>query len=169
MIILISLSTQKLQTNIYSPYLDWTYTYGPPMAVAPINMVRRVVSYAVTAIPREKIILGMPNYGYDWTLPFVKGESKAMSMGNQAALALAFRYNADLQFDEAAQAPWFEYQAADGTNHIVWFEDIRSVQASLALADEFSLPGVGYWTVMYPFNQSWAYMASRYNIEKVVP
>ncbi len=48
---------------------EWGYTYGPPMAVAPVNMVRRVVDYAVSVIPREKISLGIPNYGYDWPLP----------------------------------------------------------------------------------------------------
>ena len=40
------------------------------MAVAPIDQVRRVVEYALTRIPREKISLGIPNYGYDWALPF---------------------------------------------------------------------------------------------------
>lgn len=52
---------------------EWGYTYGPPMAVAPLNQVRRVVEYAVTEIPPQKIDLGIPNYGYDWPLPFVRG------------------------------------------------------------------------------------------------
>ena len=54
---------------------EWGYTYGPPMAVAPINAVRRVLDYAVTEIPPEKIIMGIPNYGYDWTLPYKSGET----------------------------------------------------------------------------------------------
>ena len=41
------------------------------MAVAPLNMVRRVVDYAVTEIDPAKINLGVPNYGYDWPLPFI--------------------------------------------------------------------------------------------------
>ena len=32
---------------------EWGYTYGPPMAVAPINAVRRVLDYAVTEIARK--------------------------------------------------------------------------------------------------------------------
>lgn len=35
---------------------EWGYTYGPPMAVAPINAVRRVLDYAVTEIPPEKLL-----------------------------------------------------------------------------------------------------------------
>jgi spore germination protein len=44
---------------------DGGYTFGPPMAVAPLNEVVKVLNYAVTAIPREKIFMGIPNYGYD--------------------------------------------------------------------------------------------------------
>ena len=33
---------------------EWGYTYGPPMAVAPLSMVRRVVDYAVTEIAPRK-------------------------------------------------------------------------------------------------------------------
>lgn len=51
---------------------EWGYTYGPPMAVAPIHKVREVVEYALTRIPAEKINLGIPNYGYDWPLPYKK-------------------------------------------------------------------------------------------------
>ena len=56
------------------------------MAVAPINKVRQVVEYAVTQIPRDKIDLGIPNYGYDWPLPFEKGVTKASTIGNVQAV-----------------------------------------------------------------------------------
>ena len=44
---------------------EWGYTYGPPMAVAPLDKVREVVEYAVTQIQPEQLILGIPNYGYE--------------------------------------------------------------------------------------------------------
>lgn len=59
------------------------------MAVAPLNKVREVVEYALTKIPSEKIHLGIPNYGYDWTLPFVQGTSKAVTIGNVQAVQIA--------------------------------------------------------------------------------
>src|SRR5699024_11076016 len=37
---------------------EWGYSAGPPMAVSPIDQVRRVVDYALTVIPAEKIMLG---------------------------------------------------------------------------------------------------------------
>ncbi len=43
------------------------------MAVAPIDAVERVVRYAVSRIEPGKLLLGFPNYAYDWTLPYEAG------------------------------------------------------------------------------------------------
>ena len=37
---------------------EWGYTYSPPMAVAPLDRVRKVLDYAVTEIPRGKACWG---------------------------------------------------------------------------------------------------------------
>jgi len=99
---------------------EWGYAYGPPLAVAPLNQVRRVVEYAVTEIPTEKILMGIPNYGYDWTLPYEKGD-RATNIGVQYAVRLAARYGAEIQFDRAAASPFFYYRDEAGRRHIVWF------------------------------------------------
>ena len=70
------------------------------MAVAPLPNVRRVLDYAVTEIPPEKIYLGIPNYGYDWPLPFRQGETKARSISNQYAVEMAVAYRAAISYDE---------------------------------------------------------------------
>ena len=88
---------------------EWGYSQGPPMAVAPINMVRRVVEYAVSEIPPEKIILGIPNYGYDWPLPFERGVTRARSLGTLEAVKLAVDFGVDIRFDETAMSPYFRY------------------------------------------------------------
>ena len=79
----------KLGENADAVFLmtyEWGYTYGPPMAVAPLDKVREVVEYALTRIPPEKIILGIPNYGYDWPLPYERGITRARSIGNEERL-----------------------------------------------------------------------------------
>ena len=145
---------------------EWGYTYGPPMAVAPLNQVRRVVEYGVSAIPVEKILLGIPNYGYDWILPFERGTTRATAIGNEYAVEIAKRWGAAIQFDNTAQSPWFEYVGERGLRHVVWFEDVRSVEKKFDLMDEFDLQGGGYWNIMRPFQQNWSFVAARYFIEK---
>ncbi|MBE5892531.1 MAG: LysM peptidoglycan-binding domain-containing protein [Lachnospiraceae bacterium] len=146
---------------------EWGYTYGPPMAVAPINQVRRVVSYAATEIPREKIDLGIPNYGYDWKLPFERGVTKAVTLGNVEAVRLAVERGAEIRFDGLAMSPFFNYtDPADGSLHEVWFEDVRSLQAKFDLIKEYGLRGCGYWTVMQWFRANWLLLAENFYVRK---
>lgn len=145
---------------------EWGYTYGPPMSVAPINQVRRVVEYGVSEIPPEKILMGIPNYGYDWTLPYEKGISRATSIGNQEAISIARRNGAQIQFDELSKSPFFTY-VRDGAEHVVWFEDVRSIEQKLMLREEFALHGVSYWNIMRPFAQNWAFLGVNYDIVKI--
>lgn len=146
---------------------EWGYTYGPPMAVAPINKVREVLDYAVTEIPPEKIFMGVPNYGYDWTLPYVRGESRAKSVGNVEAAEIAQRYGATIEYDELAQAPYFYYTDEMGRTHVVWFEDARSIQAKLSLVKEYGFRGVGYWNIMRWFPANWEVLNSMFQVRKV--
>lgn len=145
---------------------EWGYTYGPPMAVAPLPNVRQVVEYALTEIPAEKIWLGVPNYGYDWPLPFVQGQTRATSISNQYAVTLAQRYGAEIRYSDYAQSPWFRYTDNGGTVHEVWFEDARSIRAKLALIPEYGLNGAGYWNLMRPFPQNWRILNALYHIRE---
>lgn len=137
------------------------------MPTAPIDKVRQVIDYAVTQIEPNKIFMGVPNYAYDWTLPYVKGESRARSLGNVAAVEQAQSFNAQIQFDETAQAPFYTYYDNDGKEHEVWFEDARSIDAKLRLVNEYGLKGAGYWNIMRYFPQNWVVLNGLYNVKQV--
>ena len=142
---------------------EWGYTYGEPQAVAPLNEVQKVLNYAVSAIPAHKILMGIPNYGYDWTLPYVEG-SAASVIGNTRAVELAKQKGAFIQFDNLAQSPYFNYYQ-DGRRHIVWFEDARSIQAKLLLAHQLGLGGVSYWTVIRYFQQAFLVQGALFDVQ----
>ncbi|SKA86470.1 spore germination protein [Clostridium sp. USBA 49] len=157
----------KLVSHVILMTYEWGYTFGPPMAVAPLNAVRRVLDYAVTAIPKNKILMGIPNYGYDWTLPYKQGTS-ATTLSNVGAVNLAAKVGAVIQYDNISQSPYFNYYDSNGREHIVWFEDARSINAKLKLVNEFSLGGVSYWTIGQYFPQNWLVLSSLYDIKKVI-
>ncbi len=144
---------------------EWGYTYGPPMAVAPVNKVRQVVEYAVTRIDPSKIDLGIPNYGYDWTLPFVQGSSRATTVSNQEAVRIAIEADAPIQFDEVAMSPFFQYEK-DGQMHEVWFEDVRSYREKFSLLPAYGLRGMGYWQIMRFFRPNWLLLNDTFQIQK---
>ena len=146
---------------------EWGYKYGPPLPVAPINQVRRVVDYAITEIPVAKINLGIPNYGYDWPLPFEKDVTVAETIGNVQAVKRAVQYGARIMYDDTAQSPYYTYTDS-GIEHIVWFEDVRSMEAKFGLINEYGLRGAGYWQIMRLFRANRLLLESIFNISKIL-
>jgi spore germination protein len=147
---------------------EWGWSGGPPFAVAPLNLVEEVIKYAVSVIPANKIMMGMPLYGYDWRLPYVEGGPWARRVSPQQALVLAAEHGQSIQYDPISQAPFFNY-FDNGVEHEVWFEDARSVQAKLLLVNEYGLRGVSYWVLGVDFPQNWAVLDNMFNIVKLLP
>jgi spore germination protein len=144
---------------------EWGYSGGPAMAVSPIDQVRRVLEYAITEMPPNKIMMGQNLYGYDWTLPFVQG-SVAKAVSPQQAIEIAAQNNVPIQYDTKAQAPFFRYRAADGKQHEVWFEDARSIQAKFNLIKELNIRGMSYWKLGLAFPQNWLLIVENFNVVK---
>ncbi|MCU9602547.1 glycoside hydrolase family 18 protein [Pallidibacillus thermolactis] len=144
---------------------EWGYSGGPAMPVSPIGPVRKVIEYALTEMPAEKIMMGQNLYGYDWTLPFVEG-TVARAVSPQQAIELAAQYNVPIQFDYEAQAPFFTYWDEEGKQHEVWFEDARSIQAKFNLIKELNLRGISYWKLGLSFPQNWLLITENFNVRK---
>lgn len=146
---------------------EWGWSGGPPYAVAPVDLVEEVIKYAASVMPSKKIMMGMPLYGYDWTLPF-NPERWAKRVSPQDALALAAQHGAEIRFDSQTQSPTFKYYN-NGVQHEVWFEDARSIQSKLLLVNKYDLRGVSYWLLGISFPQNWLVLDDMYNIVKVIP
>ncbi len=139
---------------------EWGYTYGPPMPVSPTPSIRRVLDYAVSVIAAEKMYMGISNYGYDWTLPYVRNESRARSLSNVEAVTLASETGSEILYSTEYEAPYFFYTDTSGKEHEVWFEDARSISAKLALIEEYSLYGGLYWNLTRPNPQNLSVLSS---------
>lgn len=137
---------------------EWGYKYGPPMAVAPVPNVRKVLDYAVSVIPNDKIYMGIPNYAYDWPLPFERNVTEAETIGNVEAVRRAYQHRTEILYDETAMAPYY-YYTIEGIQHVVWFEDVRSIREKYNLVAEYGFRGAGYWNLMREFRANWLYVA----------
>jgi spore germination protein len=146
---------------------EWGYTYSEPQAVSPIIPVRRVVEYATSVMPSNKVMLGQNLYGYDWSSPFpTQGGAPAKALSPQQAIAIALRENVAIQYDYVAQAPFFNYYDDAGVFHEVWFEDARSIQAKFDLIKQFNLRGIMYWKLGLAFPQNWLLLKDNFTIRK---
>ena len=146
---------------------EWGWSGGPPMAVAPINEVKKVINYAVSVMPPKKIMMGMPFYGYDWTLPYTPKGEFAESIGCLEAVSRAATNGAIIRYDYQSQSPFYNYYDKSMHAHVVWFEDARSVKAKYLLANQYGLRGVSYWALGKPFPQNWAVLEDMFRITKL--
>lgn len=126
---------------------DYTTLGDPPGPIAPVHWVEHVLALATQEIPRKKIMLGLPMYGYDW----VTGQQQSKAAMNNQDLrwadvtALAQAHHATIQWDTTAQEPWFHYVDDQGRQHTVWYENARSMQTKLHQGIQAGIGGVFLW------------------------
>ena len=118
---------------------DYHWDSSPPGPIAPVGWIRGVLSYARTQMPASKIVLGIPQYGYDWS------GGHGASVTWPEALQIARQHHVTPQYDAVSQAPWFGYTDAAGHRHTVWFENAASARAKFDLAARAGIGGVYLW------------------------
>ncbi|MSS09759.1 LysM peptidoglycan-binding domain-containing protein [Clostridium sp. WB02_MRS01] len=169
-------SFEKLDYSKFSEYVDgiifasydWARIYNYPNSIFPVNVLRELLDYVAGIIPNDKIILGITTQGYDWTLPYVPGATGAVVMSNNRAVQIAADNDLVIQFNEAAQSPYFYYEDCDGTLHVIWFKDARSFDARAELVEKYNLQGLSIWTIMRFDAQMWFVFNIQYYIEKIM-
>ncbi|EIJ78769.1 glycoside hydrolase family 18 [Bacillus methanolicus PB1] len=145
---------------------EWGYRLGPPQSISPLNQIKRVLDYAVTVIPRNKIFMGFQLYARDWLLPHVQGQ-EAETFDMQEAVRRAVQHGAVIQYDRTTQSPFYRYVDEQGRTHEVWFEDARSAQAKFDAVKDYGLRGISYWVIGYPFPQNWILLEDNFRIRKL--
>lgn len=168
-------SFEKLDYSRLSGYVDgilfasydWARLYSYPSSIYPVNVIREFLYYVVSIIPPELLFLGITTLGYDWTVPYVPGATGATAIASNNAIQLAAENNIPIQFNEAAQSPYFYYMDIDGILHLVWFNDARSFDARAGLVAEYNLQGLSIWTIMRFDAQMWFIINTKYYIQKL--
>lgn len=133
---------------------DWHWSSSTAGPIAPLNWDNQVLKYAVTQMPPQKIILGVPTYGYDWV------GAKGQLVSWLQAYQLSRTHGAVVRWDNKAQSPWFTYESAQRQQHTVWFENAYSSSAKIALAKSFKLGGVYLWLVGDEDDLIWSRLGS---------
>lgn len=131
---------------------DQHYASSKPGPVAALDWAAGVTSYALSCIPRAKLLLGIPSYGYEWPVSGGKGRSLPAHKAQANAAALA----AQVIRDEGS-VPHYQYQAADGA-YVVYYEDGVSLRRKMEVAVGENLLGVAMWRAGYETFDTWESM-----------
>ncbi len=132
--------------------------------VAPLNGAGKNSEYDVTTaverslqiVPPNKLVLGMPLYGYEWeTLnnairsAIIPG-SGVLASNNRTESLITTCASCSAFFDSNDQEAFIQYQeTATGSYHQFSVPNAQSVQAKIALANKEGLTGVALWALGY--------------------
>ena len=106
-------------------------------AIAPLDWLSQVATYAESTIPAGKAILGLPWYGYDWL------GTDGTTVTYASAMALAQQQGATIARDANGEAT-FTY-----AGRTVYFQDAASYRAKIAAItkDHPGIAGFAAWRV----------------------
>jgi cellulose synthase/poly-beta-1,6-N-acetylglucosamine synthase-like glycosyltransferase/peptidoglycan/xylan/chitin deacetylase (PgdA/CDA1 family) len=107
------------------------------------------LKFAVTKIPREKLICAIANYGYDWVHKPKKGKLPPdvhdTSVSVQEAWLAARDSDEDITFDDDALNPHFSYLDERSLRHDVWFLDAVTALNHMRAAQTLGIQTFALW------------------------
>ncbi len=136
---------------------DEHWSGSAPGPVASLPWVEAVARFAVSQVPWEKVLLGIPFYGYEWREP---GTGEGIT--SREAVVRAARAGAEIQWDERAKVPYYRLET-----RIAYFENARSAEEKLAVALRLGLAGVSVWRLGQELPDTWQVI--RAYVEAPVP
>ncbi len=125
---------------------DKHYSGGSAGAIAPVPWIKEILEFAKTQVPAEKLILGMPLYGYNW------GEKeKVYSVTFDDAEYLLDKYKPAIQWSDTDKEPFFTYDKPLVDNpeqtekRTAYFQNKDSIENKWKAASAFPVFGVVFW------------------------
>jgi spore germination protein YaaH len=131
----------------YDQHSRWT----PPGPVAGWNWTKENLDYALKFVPREKLSLGIPLYGYHWfagtpVKPGDKPNPTAEYISAPDALDLAKAYGGKIEWDATDHTPWL-YFYRDADREWIFYTDARAFGERYELAKGRGLEGFCSWVL----------------------
>lgn len=138
---------------------DYTYSGSShPGPIGPLSWHKRILDYAVTELPKEKIQMGIHMYGYQWERPATKSffdkditeliaERNFSNTGSYVSIGAQklMDENKGGKLEEHEGEKFYRYQA-DDKDRVLVFSDDSTVAARNKLAQSYGIRGVSYWS-----------------------
>ncbi|OGV96621.1 hypothetical protein A2W24_01515 [Microgenomates group bacterium RBG_16_45_19] len=133
---------------------DFHYAGSSPGPVTPTDQLDRVITYALTQIPKHKLVLGLPLYGYDWPQD-ANGESITYVMAQQRLMLHQGTTTRDPQSNAL-----IGHYLVDSIPHMLWFEDATSTLGQINQARALGITRFVFWRLGDEDPNTWAAIAS---------
>jgi spore germination protein YaaH len=134
---------------------DEHWTGGEPGPVASLPWVEKVIRYATGVMPSQKIILGIPFYGYEWAVDPKADKSGNKAYGSARLQAQVDQLGVKAKWDPVSGENVATFTDASGVERIAWWPDAKSLDAKLKLAYQYNLKGVAPWRLGFEPDEWW--------------
>lgn len=120
---------------------DYYWQTSEPGPISPITWFGDVIGYARQIIPQDKLIIGVPAYGYDWA----EGVQKAESLTLHQIEQISKKFEVQPTIDRKHVVMKFEYQDENNLKHYVWGENNISLNAKMRVLATYEIKGISFW------------------------
>ena len=150
----------------YDQHTRWTM----PGPVAGWQWTVDNLNYALETVPKEKLSLGIPLYGYHWytgaptkdtTTGVEKPNPTADYIGTPNALQLAEAYNGTIQWDAEDHSAWF-YFTRDQMREWIFFTDLHTFKDRYTLIQQKNIEGFCSWVLGEEDPAIWTFLPQRH-------
>ena len=121
-------------------------TSGPGPIASQDWFVRNLES-TLALVPREKLVMAVAGYAYDWTLPKPgeEPEARARVSSFQESLVTALESDATVELDPESLNPHFAYGDENGRTHQVWLTDAVTAFNQMRACADAGVRGTILW------------------------
>ncbi|MBU1178608.1 fibronectin type III domain-containing protein [Patescibacteria group bacterium] len=124
---------------------DYSRANTAPGPIAPVYWMQEVVEYAKSKMPPEKIVVGIPFYGYLWCTTGNHESCQNKGLTWEGVNNLITKYDPTIERNNVAQTPWFIYVDENNNNMVVNYEDHQSLAAKLDAIKKLDVAGIAIW------------------------
>ncbi|MFI6638465.1 glycosyl hydrolase family 18 protein [Streptomyces sp. NPDC050504] len=141
------------RVRIMAYNLHWSG--GTPGPLSSVGWYDEILRRATEAIPRDKLEMALPAYGWDWA---ADGGARARHVTWKEAEELRRKVGAPYRLDPESGTPHFTYDD-DGVRREVWYQDGRGVAAHLAVLRRHGVRNTGLWALNFEDPAMWTELA----------
>ena len=124
---------------------DQHWLTSPPGPIAGQDWFVENLRQVFDVVPPQKIIVGIANYAYDWSLAAKKEREAAEEFSIQEALLHAEESDANIEFDSNSLNPRYSYYDEHSHVHQVWMLDAVTAYNQLRASERLGVQGTALW------------------------
>ncbi|MBC7498515.1 glycosyltransferase [Candidatus Gracilibacteria bacterium] len=120
---------------------DEHWSSAVPGPIASQDWLIDGVGTAMNQVPKEKLVVTLGNYGYDWTL----GKKQSTALTFQEAHTIMRESDESIVFDSGSLNPMYSYTDEQNKEHEVWYLDAVTAYDELSAMESLGIGNISLW------------------------